>query len=181
METDVYYPKSYDIIYRSGYAIGFIGIVLFVFSYIFSNTLFSYAGFFVFYAGSLLSSSFLLVWKKEIKIFILSCVILGILTGIVYIYTDNTEILIISAGLVLAGLAGLYGKEAHCFHFFEGWILMWSFPILVFANLLVYGLNAEYNGTVHAVFSAVYIIITVLAFSFLIKKMRQPLMQFCQN
>ncbi len=183
MKTDVYYPKSYDIIYRSGYVIGFIGIVLFVFSYIFLNIPGFYAGISIFYAGSLISSSFLLVWKKEIKIFILSCVILGILFGAGYITTGfkSPEILIISIGLVLAGLAGLYGKEAHCFHFIEGWILMWSFPVLIFANLLIYGLNIENNGIVHTVFSIVYVIIMLLTLSFLIKKLRQPLMQFCQN
>jgi uncharacterized integral membrane protein len=135
----------------------------------------------MFYAGSLISSLFLLVWKKEIKIFILSCVILGIITGIIYIFVKNPEILVISAGLVLAGLAGLYGKEAHCFHFLEGWILMWSFPLIVFSNLLIYGLNAQNNVAVHFIFSAVYAIIAVMSFSFLIKKLKQPLMQFCQN
>jgi uncharacterized integral membrane protein len=135
----------------------------------------------MFYAGSLISSLFLLVWKKEIKIFILSCVILGIITGIIYIFVKNPEILVISAGLVLAGLSGLYGKEAHCFHFFEGWILMWSFPLIIFANLLIFGLKAENNGVVHLVFSFIYGIMALLAFSFLIKKIKQPLMQFCQN
>jgi len=31
METKIYYPKTYDVIYRSGYIIGLLGIVLFVF------------------------------------------------------------------------------------------------------------------------------------------------------
>ena len=182
METDVHYPKSYDIIYRSGYIIGFIGIALFAFSYIYSDIPGFYAGISIFYAGSLISSSFLLVWKKEIKIFILSCVILGILSGAGYIFVfKNPEILIISIGFVLAGVAGLYGKEAHCFHFIEGWILMWSFPVLIFANLLIYGLNIENYGIVRAIFSVIYVIIMLLALSFLIKKLRQPLMQFCQN
>jgi uncharacterized integral membrane protein len=182
METNVHYPKSYDIIYRSGYIIGFIGIALFTFSYIFSDVSGFYAGISIFYAGSLISSSFLLVWKKEIKIFILSCIILGILLGVSRIFMfKNPEILIISIGFVLAGVAGLYGKEAHCFHFMEGWILMWSFPFLIFANLLIYGLNIENNGIVHTVFSAVYVIMALLALSFLVKKLRQPLMQFCQN
>ena len=186
METEVYYPKLYDIIYRSGYVIGFIGTALFVFSYIFLNNvssgiIFFYIAFFMFYAGSLVSSLFLLVWKKEIKIFILACVTLGIISGIIYIFVENPEILVISAGLVLAGLSGLYGKEAHCFHFFEGWILMWSFPLIVFSNILIYGLNAQSNETIHFIFSAVYIIIAFMSLSFLIKKLKQPLMQFCQN
>ena len=182
MDTDVYYPKSYDIIYRSGYVIGFIGIALFAFSYIYSDIFGFYAGISIFYAGSLISSSFLLVWKKEIKIFILSCVILGILFAAGYIFVfKNSEILIISIGFVLAGVAGLYGKEAHCFHFVEGWILMWSFPVLIFSNLLIYGLNAENYGIIRIIFSIIYIATALTAFSFLIKKLRQPLMQFCQN
>ena len=182
MEKEIYYPKSYDIIYRSGYIIGFIGIALFAFSYIYYDIPGFYAGISIFYAGSLISSSFLLVWKKEIKIFILSCVILGISSGAGYVFVfKNPEILIISIGFVLAGVAGLYGKEAHCFHFIEGWILMWSFPVLIFANLLIYGLNVENNGIVRVVFSVIYVIIMFLALSFLIKKIKQPLMQFCQN
>ena len=99
MEKDVYYPKSYDIIYRSGYVTGFVGIALFVFSYIFLNIYGFYAGIIIFYAGTLISSLFLLVWKKEIKIFILSCVILGILFGLAYLFIyRNPEILIISMG-----------------------------------------------------------------------------------
>ncbi|MHB8232254.1 MAG: DUF2301 domain-containing membrane protein [bacterium] len=182
METGVYYPKTYDIIYRSGYVAGFAGIALFVYSYLFSYRFGFLAGISIFYAGSLISSSFLLVWKKEIKIFILSCIILGIMFAAGYLtYFKNPEILIISMGFVLAGLAGLYGKEAHCFHFVEGWILMWSFPVLIFANLLIYGLKLQNNGYVHMVFSVIYIILMLLALSFLVKKLRQPLMQFCQN
>ena len=49
MDTDVYYPKSYDIIYRSGYVIGFIGIALFAFSYIYSDILGFYSGISIFY------------------------------------------------------------------------------------------------------------------------------------
>jgi uncharacterized integral membrane protein len=140
------------------------------------------AGVPIFYAGSLISSFFLLVWKKEIKIFIISCVIMGILLSAAYITVlKNPVILIISVGFVLVGLSGLYGKEAHCFHFFEGWILMWSFPILVVANLLIYGLELQDNLYIHSICSIAYIIVALLALSFLIKKLRQPLMQFCQN
>ncbi|MHB1697200.1 MAG: DUF2301 domain-containing membrane protein [bacterium] len=182
MGTDVYYPKTYDVIYRSGYVIGFAGIALFVYSYLFSFQSGFLAGFSIFYAGALISSSFLLVWKKEIKIFILSCVILGIIFSVGYLaYFKNPEILIISAGFVLAGLAGLYGKEAHCFHFVEGWILMWSFPVLIFTNLLIYGLKLQDKGYVHAILSVIYTVLMLLALSFLVKKLKQPLMQFCQN
>ncbi|MCL4497717.1 MAG: DUF2301 domain-containing membrane protein [Deltaproteobacteria bacterium] len=181
METDIYYPKTYDIIYRSGYVIGFLGILLFALSYLFSNWQGFALGISVFYLGSLISGIFLLVWKKEVKIFILSCIILGIIFGAGFLFFRNPEILIISMGFVLAGLAGLYGKEAHCFHFIEGWILMWSFPFLIFANLLLYGLKLQNNDSVHIIFSIIYLVIMLLALSFLIKKLRQPLMQFCQN
>ncbi len=181
METDIYYPKTYDIIYRSGYVIGFLGILLFALSYLFSNWQGFAFGISVFYLGSLISGIFLLVWKKEVKIFILSCIILGIIFGTGFLLFRNPEILIISMGFVLAGLAGLYGKEAHCFHFIEGWILMWSFPFLIFANLLLYGLKLQNNDSVHIIFSIIYLVIMLLALSFLIKKLRQPLMQFCQN
>ena len=181
METDIYYPKTYDIIYRSGYVIGFLGILLFALSYLFSNWQGFALGISVFYLGSLISGIFLLVWKKEVKIFILSCISLGIIFRAGFLFFRNSEILIISMGFVLAGLAGLYGKEAHCFHFIEGWILMWSFPFLIFANLLLYGLELQNNDSVHIIFSIIYLVIMLLALSFLIKKLRQPLMQFCQN
>ncbi len=182
METDIYYPKTYDIIYRSGYVIGFLGILLFALSYPFFNRFGLFLGISVFYLGSLISGIFLLVWRKEVKIFILLCIILGIIFAVSYLlFFKNPEVLIISMGFVLAGLAGLYGKEAHCFHFIEGWILMWSFPFLIFANLLIYGLNLQNNGLVHTIFSTVYLVVMLLALSFLIKKLRQPLMQFCQN
>lgn len=182
MEKDIHYPKSYDIIYRAGYAVGFLGIFLFTLSFVFSYGQGIALGISVFYLGTLISGIFLLVWKKEVKIFILSCIILGIILGIGNLLIfKNPEFLVISMGFVLAGLAGLYGKEAHCFHYIEGWILMWSFPVLIFVNLLIYGLKVQSNSSVHAVFSVIYVIVTFLAFSFFIKKTRQPLMQFCQN
>ncbi len=182
METKIYYPKTYDVIYRSGYIIGLLGIVLFVFSYRVSNWQGLDLGTSIFYLGSLISGAFLLVWKREIKIFILSCMILGVIFGISYLlFFKNPEIAVISAGFVLVGMAGLYGKEAHCFHFIEGWILMWSFPLLIFVNLLIYGLGLQNNNSAHTTLFIIYIIIMLLALSFLIKKLRQPLMQFCQN
>lgn len=182
MDTSIYYPKTYDVIYRSGYVVGFLGILLFVFSYLVSDWQGLVLGISVFYAGSLLSGIFLLVWKREIKIFILSCMSLGIILGISHLlFFKNPEIAVVSIGFVLVGMAGLYGKEAHCFHFAEGWLLMWLFPILILVNLLIYGLKLQNSGSVHTILSVIYIIVMLLALSFLIKKLRQPLMQFCQN
>ncbi|MHB1665340.1 MAG: DUF2301 domain-containing membrane protein [bacterium] len=186
-QADVYYPKSYDITYRIGYVIGFIGIFIFMFSYIFNSLNYILLGLAIFEAGTLLSGIFLLVWKKEVKIFILSCIVIGILLGSVSFYFFNFNALfkdisiIISIGFVLAGLGGLYGKEAHCFHFYEGWILLWSFPILILLNLIVFISNIQFNPAVHLIFSIIYFFIMLLALSFLIKKIKQPLMQYCQN
>ncbi len=177
----VKYPRSYDIIYRSGYVISFLGIFLFWVSYLFLNESGLFGGISLFYIGALISGIFLLVWRKEIKIFILSCIIIGIFLSFMYLFLKNQEILIVSIGFVLAGYAGLYGKEAYCFHFNEGWILMWSFPVLIFTNLIIYGTGYGRNVITHDIFSVIYLIIVILALSFLIKKLRQPIMEFCQN
>lgn len=183
MEREVYYPKSFDIIYRSGYVLGFIGIAVFAYSYVFNEISIMWLAIPVFYSGTLISSVFLLVWKKEIKIFILGCVVSGIVLGIAYAlhFRRDAEVLIISMGLVLAGLAGLYGKEAYCFHFREGWILMWSFPVIILSNIVVYSIGEGNNQTARLIFSAVYLILTFLALSFLIKKLRQPILHVCQG
>lgn len=184
---DIYYPKSYDITYRTGYVIGFIGILIFTIYYILKSPFYYSIGIMIFYAGTLLSALFLLVWRREVKIFILSCIIIGIILSIIsaFFFTSGSilqsEGIIVSSGFVLAGLAGLYGKEAHCFHFIEGWILMWIFPLLLLLNLIVYALNLQNYPLLHFILSSIYILITILAFSFLTKKLRQPLMQFCEN
>jgi uncharacterized integral membrane protein len=186
-QEDIHYPKSYDITYRIGYAVAFAGILIFVAAYFFSSSGYILLGLSIFEAGTLLSGIFLLVWKKEVKIFILSCIIAGILLGTVSFYFINFNnsfkdiLIIISIGFVLAGSGGLYGKEAHCFHFYEGWILLWSFPILILSNIIIYAANVQSSFPVHIIFSILYFIIAVLAFSFLIKKIKQPLMQYCQN
>ena len=186
-QEDVHYPKSYDITYRIGYGVGFAGILIFVAAYFFSSSDYILLGLSIFEAGTLLSGIFLLVWKKEVKIFILSCIVAGILLGVVSFYFINFNdlfkdiLIIISIGFVLAGLGGLYGKEAHCFHFYEGWILLWSFPILILLNIITYAANIQSSPIVHTIFSILYLIIAVLAFSFLIKKIKQPLMQYCKN
>jgi uncharacterized integral membrane protein len=186
-QEDVYYPKSYDITYRIGYGVGFVGIFIFVAAYFYSSSDYTLLGLSIFEAGTLLSGIFLLVWKKEVKIFILSCIITGMLLGAISFYFINFNylfkdiLIIISIGFVLAGLGGLYGKEAHCFHFYEGWILLWSFPILILLNIIAYAANIQSYPPVHTIFGILYLIIALLAFSFLIKKIKQPLMQFCKN
>ncbi len=183
----VNYPKSYDAIYRSGYIIGFIGICLFTVFFILNNIFSASIGVIIFDIGTLLSGLFLLVWRKEIKVFIVSCIITGLILTLMLLFVFSTggllrnEIFIVATGLVLAGMGGMYGKEAHCFHFFEGWVLMWSFPVIILINLIVYGLNLQLVPAVHFLLSAIYIFIALLALSFLIKKLTQPLMQFCEN
>jgi uncharacterized integral membrane protein len=44
--------------------------------------------------------------------------------------------IIAGIGLSYVGAAGLVGKEAYCFAWREGWLLMWLYAIMVFANLM---------------------------------------------
>jgi uncharacterized integral membrane protein len=73
----------------------------------------------------------------------------------------------------LIGGAGIVGKEAYCFRFNEGWLLLIVYPLAIIPNLFGF---ASYNYNL--VFAA---IIAVLQLSFLRRKLSQPLLKKCEG
>lgn len=169
----IHYPRSYDITYRIGYILQSIGATVFFILY------FLQSGYIIpliiFEAGVLLSSLFLLVWKRDIKRFILIMTLSGIVIQILSLFVPDyrTNIFCLGLGFILAGGAGLVGKEAYCFGFIEGWILLLIYPIGIIPNIL---------GIVSPVFNQFLSgAIAVLQVSFLRKKLSQPLLKSCEG
>ncbi len=174
----IYYPRSYDIAYRVGYILQSMGAVLFAIFYGISSDLYIIP-LILFDAGLAVSSIFLLVWKAEIKKLILRMTFGGIALQIISIFFEPinsfyaNKIFFFGLGLSLAGGAGLVGKEAYCFRFYEGWLLLMIYPISVIPNLFGFS-NYKYN-------LAVSIIIAILQLSFLRKKLSQPILKKCEG
>lgn len=170
----IHYPRSYDITYRVGYVIQTLASIHFVILYYFKSHLSSYAlG--LFEAGITLSAMFLLVWKASIKRFILRCIFIGIILQIASLFNIpfSEKVFFIGLGFTLAGGAGLAGKEAYCFGFMEGWLLLVAYPLAVIPNLL--GLSS------HSYNLGIAVVITLLQISFLRKKLSQPLLKSCEG
>ncbi|MBI5213404.1 MAG: hypothetical protein HY957_08540 [Nitrospirae bacterium] len=174
----IYYPRSYDITYRMGYVLQSIGALGFVVLYYLQSKL-QAIPFVIFNAGIVLSSMYLLVWKAEIKRFILRMTFAGIALQIssIFIQPFNAfyagKMFFLGLGLTLTGGAGLVGKEAYCFRFNEGWLLLMTYPLAVIPNLFGFS-TYKYN-------LGISVIITILQFSFLRRKLSQPLLKHCEN
>lgn len=169
----IHYPRSYDITYRIGYILQSIGATGFFILY------FLRTGYIIplilFEAGIVLSSIFLLVWKREIKRFILFMTFSGIVIQILSLFIPDyrSNIFCLGLGFMLAGGAGLTGKEAYCFGFVEGWLLLLLYPIAIIPNILGFGsfsFNLFLSGA-----------IAFLQVSFLRKKLSQPLLKSCEG
>lgn len=170
----IHYPRSYDITYRIGYILQSIGATGFFLLY-FLKTDFSVIPLLIFEAGIALSSLFLLVWKREIKRFILIMTFSGIAIQVLSLFISDyrTNIFCLGLGFILAGGAGLVGKEAYCFGFVEGWLLLLLYPIAVIPNIFGFGshnLNLFLSG-----------VTAFLQVSFLRKKLSQPLLKSCKG
>ena len=134
------------------------------------------AGIMLFEAGVLLSAIYLLVWISWVKKVILASVFTGValqVTG----YLIGPEqyagsIIIAGIGFVCAGAAGMAGKEAYCFGYREGWVLMTvGFPLVVFANLI---------GKENRVFNSLgFSVLFLLLLSLTVKKLKQRLLSPC--
>lgn len=174
----IHYPRKYDITYRIGYVLQTIGAIGFVVLYGLQSKL-QAIPFIIFNAGIALSSMYLLVWKAEIKRFILRMTFAGIALQIISIFINSInafyseKLFFLGLGLTLAGGAGLVGKEAYCFRFNEGWLLLMVYPLAVIPNLFGLG-SYNYNLVVSGV-------IAVLQISFLRRKLNQPLLKHCEN
>jgi uncharacterized integral membrane protein len=123
-------------------------------------------------AGVLLSAIFLLVWISWVKTMILGSVIIGIGLQIGGFYAPEQHVgtvIIGGIGFVCTGAAGMVGKEAYCFGYREGWLLMiLGFPFMVLANLL-----GKENSIVNSLgFSIVFLLLLFLVG----KKLRKRLL-----
>ncbi|MDI6800913.1 MAG: DUF2301 domain-containing membrane protein [Thermodesulfovibrionales bacterium] len=174
----IHYPRSYDITYRIGYILQTIGALGFVVLYGLQSK-WHIIPLIIFEAGIALSSLFLLVWKAEIKRFILRMTFAGIALQIISIFIQpinafySEKIFFIGLSLTLAGGAGLVGKEAYCFRFNEGWLLLMIYPLAVIPNIFGFA-SYKYNFIVSS-------IIAILQLSFLRRKFSQPLLKHCEN
>jgi hypothetical protein len=132
-------------------------------------------GIMLFEAGVLLSAVYLLVWMSWVKKMILGSVIIGIVLQIGGFYLPEEHVgkaLIAGIGFVCAGAAGMVGKEAYCFGYREGWVLMLlGFPFMVLANLL---------GKENRIFNSLgFSVLFLLLLSLTGKKLRQRLLASC--
>jgi uncharacterized integral membrane protein len=85
----------------------------------------------------------------------------------------RTNIFCLGLGFILAGGAGLVGKEAYCFGFIEGWLLLLIYPVTIIPNIM--GLSSH---NFNLILSG---IIAFLQVSFLRKKLSQPLLKSCEG
>jgi uncharacterized integral membrane protein len=177
-QAGIYYPRKYDITYRIGYVLQTIGAIGFAVLYGLQSKL-QAIPFVIFNAGIALSSMYLLVWKAEIKRFILRMTFAGIALQISSIFVNPIDafyagkMFFLGMGLTLAGGAGLVGKEAYCFRFNEGWFLLMIYPLAVIPNLFGFA-SYKYNLGISAV-------IAILQISFLRRKLSQPLLKKCEG
>jgi len=168
------YGRRHDISYRTGLVLQVLGTAVLAVLYPLQSPFYT-VGIMIFDAGVLLSAVYLLVWMSWVKTTILGSVIIGIGLQIGGLYAPEQyvgTVIIGGIGLVCAGAAGIVGKEAYCFGYREGWLLMLlGFPFTVLANLL-----GKENRIVNSLgFSVVFL----LLLSLVGKKLRQRLLSSC--
>ena len=171
------YGRRHDISYRSGLVVQVLGAALLAVLYPLENPFYT-IGIMLFEAGVLLSALYLLVWMSVIKKFIIGTVIIGLAlqaTGTFFAPEQYAGLVMIAGiGFVCVGAAGMVGKEAYCFGYREGWLLMlFGLPVMVLVNL-VYKENHIVNSLG---FSAVFLLLLSLTG----KKLRQPLLSKCSK
>jgi len=170
------YGRRHDIFYRAGLVIQVLGTAALAVLYPLESP-FSTIGILVFNVGALLSAIYLLVWMSWIKKIILGSVVIGIpLQVLGWMYAPEqyaVSVIIAGIGLVCVGAGGMAGKEAYCFAYREGWMLMWLYPVLVLANLM---------GIAHPVLNALgFSAAFLLLLSLVGKKLKQPLLSPCST
>ncbi len=165
--------RGREITYRAGMVLQVLGAGALAVLYPLASPFYS-AGIMVFELGVLLSAITLLVWITWIRRLLLGAVLAGIPLQIAGLYSPPQYaggIIIAGIGLVCAGAAGMAGKEAYCFSWREGWVLVWSFPAAVIVNLFLRE-NRLFNSLA---FSAIFLLLLSLTG----KKLGQPLLTQC--
>jgi uncharacterized integral membrane protein len=168
------YGRRQDILYRAGLVIQVFGAAVLAVLYPLGSPFYT-VGIMLFEAGALLSAVYLLVWMSWIKKIILGSVLIGIpLQVIGWMYAPEqyaVSVILAGIGLVCIGAGGIVGKEAYCFGYREGWMLMWLYPVLILANL---------TGIGHPVFNSLgFSAAFLLLLSLTGKKLKQPLLSKC--
>ena len=168
------YGRRHDIAYRTGLVLQVLGAAILAVLYPLESPFYT-IGIMLFEAGVLLSAIFLLVWMSVVKKFIIGSVVTGIALQIAGFYVQEQyagHMIIAGIGLVCMGAAGMVGKEAYCFGYREGWLLMMlGFPVTVIANLA-----ARENRIFNTLgFSALFLLLLSLTG----KKLRQRLLSTC--
>jgi uncharacterized integral membrane protein len=170
----IIYGRRHDVSYRAGLVLQVLGAGVLAVLYPMASPFYS-AGIILFDLGVLFSAVFLLVWISWVKKIILGAVLIGILLQALGLFAAPPQyagtIILIGIGLVCVSSAGMVGKEAYCFGYREGWVLMWTFPVLIVVNLV-----ARENRIFNALgFSATFL----LLLSLVGKKLKQPLLSKC--
>jgi len=167
------YGRRHDLSYRTGLVVQVLGAAVLAVLYPLESPFYT-IGIMLFNAGALLSGVYLLVWISWIKKIILGSILIGIPLQIIGLYGPpqySVTIILAGIGLVCVGAGGMVGKEAYCFAYREGWVLLWLYPILVLANLM---------GKEHRVFNALgFSAAFLLLLSLTGKKLKQPLLSAC--
>jgi len=169
------YDRRHDISYRAGLVIQVLGAAILAVLYPLESPFYT-IGIMIFEIGVLLSAIYLLVWMRSIKKFILGSVVTGLALqaagsfAVPELYAATT--IIIGIGLVCVGAGGMVGKEAYCFGYREGWLLMLiGFPVMVLANVM---------GKENHVFNSLgFSLIFLLLLSLTGKKLKQRLLSKC--
>ena len=171
------YGRRHDIAYRSGLVMQVLGAALLAVLYPLKSPFYT-IGIMLFETGVLLSASCFLVWMSVVRKFIIGTVLIGLALQVAgYLFAPEqyaSQAMIAGIGFVCVGAAGMAGKEAYCFGYREGWLLMlFGFPAMLLVNL-VYKEN-------HIVNSLGFSIVFLLLLSLAGKKLRQPLLSKCST
>jgi len=170
------YRRLHDISYRAGLVIQVLGAAVLAVLYPLESPFWT-VGILMFNAGALLSGVNLLVWMSWIKKIILGSILVGIPVQVLgWMYAPEqyaVNVILAGIGLVCVGAGGMAGKEAYCFAYREGWMLMWLYPLLVLTNLT--GLSHPIFNSLG--FSAAFLLLLSLAG----KKLKQPLLSPCST
>lgn len=171
------YGRRHDISYRAGLVIQVLGAAILAVLYPLESPFYT-IGIMIFEIGVLLSAVYLLVWMRSIKKIILGSVVTGLALqaagsfAVPEQYAGTT--MIIGIGLVCVGAGGMVGKEAYCFGYREGWLLMLiGFPVIILANVM---------GKENRVFNSLgFSILFLLLLSLTGKKLKQQLLSKCST
>jgi uncharacterized integral membrane protein len=169
------YGRRHDIAYRTGLVMQVLGAAVLAVLYPLASPFYT-IGIILFEVGVLLSAIYLLVWMRSVKKFIVGSVIIGMVLQAAGLFVAPEQyagsVAIMGIGLVCVGAGGMAGKEAYCFGYREGWLLMIAgFPIMVLANLLW--------KAGHVFNSLGFSILFLLLLSLTGKKLKQKLLSPC--